>query len=239
VPVDRSVRWGSKLPTGRPVDRHDLLVELAENRRVAHVGFVDDRLLTAKLAGGVWLHERIATAAVSLVGLDSSADGVAWARDRGYEVYEADAQDEDALRALELAPFDVIVAGEVIEHLDAPGAFLRAMHALAHSETLLVVTTPNAYRLANILVPVLGTELVHPDHTSWQSASTLRQLHARNGWQVERIRYYHTPIRRRGHGIANVGRALKTAVTKAMPHWSDGLVALARPTLPSANREPR
>ena len=239
MPDDGSVRWASKLPKGRPVDRHDLLIALAEKRRVAHVGFVDDRLVMVKLAGGVWLHERLAAAASSIVGLDSSAEGVEWACGQGYEAYHADAQNEAELRSLELAPFDVIVAGEVIEHLDAPGPFLRALHALAHSETLLAITTPNAYRLANILVPLSGVELVHPDHTSWQSASTLRQLHARNGWQIEKLSYYHTPIRRRGRGVSNVARALKTALTKAVPHWSDGLVALSRPTPPSANSDRR
>lgn len=225
----RGVRWGSKLPRGRPVDRHELAVSLARDKRVAHVGFVDDKLMTAKLGEGVWLHEHVARAARSLVGFDNSEQGVAWARERGYEAYAVDAQYEGALRALALEPFDVILAGEVIEHLDAPGTFLRALHALAHEQTLLAVTTPNAYRLANILFPVFGVELTHPDHTSWQSPATLRRLHAYGGWRIEQIRYYHTPIRRRGAPAANAARLVKTVVTKVVPHWSDGLVVLARP----------
>jgi SAM-dependent methyltransferase len=229
---EERVRWRQRLPRRGPVDRHRLLLDLAEGKRVAHIGFVDERLMRQKLAAEVWLHKRLAGVATQLVGLDNAEDGVAWARDQGYEAYAVDAQSPEALRALGLEPFDLLVAGEVIEHLDAPGPFLRAMHELAGPETQLVVTTPNAYRLLNFLAPVSGSELVHPDHTAWHSPSTLRQLLTRAGWEPEEFVYYHAPIRRAGQRLGNAARAIVTTLNRIRPYWSDGIAVVSRRQAP-------
>lgn len=220
-------RWRHPLPRGRPVDRLEALVDSARGRRVVHVGFVDE-LLERKRAEGVWLHDRLAAVAASLVGLDSSADGIARARALGHEAHAVDAQSADAVTALGLEPADVVIAGEIVEHLDAPGPFLRAMRELVGPDGLLVVTTPNAYRLLNLIAPVLGAELVHPDHTAWHSPRTLRTLLERGGWRVERIAYYRAPPRR-GSRAGNVLRRATAAASRVRPSFSDGLIAWARP----------
>ena len=230
---EERIRWRHRLPRGRPVERHEALVEAARGRRVVHVGFVDE-LMASKISQDVWLHARLAAVASSLVGLDSSEEGVAAARAEGYEAYVVDAQSAQAVRALGLPRADVVIAGEIIEHVDAPGPFLSAMHEAAPE---LVLTTPNAYRLLNFLAPVSGSELVHPDHTSWQSPRTLQTLLERAGWDVERLAYYHAPTRRRVSGsvarraaghAANATRAVLTGLNALVPYWSDGLVVWAR-----------
>ena len=150
------------------MERHTALLEAARGKRVVHVGFVDE-LGEQMVEGHVWLHARLAEVASELVGLDSSERGVAWAQAQGYEAHLVDCQSEEDVRALSLAPADVVVAGEILEHLDAPGPFLRAMRLLAKPDGELLVTTPNAYRLLNFLAPLSGRELVHPDHTLWSS----------------------------------------------------------------------
>jgi SAM-dependent methyltransferase len=235
---EERIRWRHRLPRGRPVLRHDFLVERARGKRVVHVGFVDE-LMATKLAAGVWLHGRLADVAESLVGIDSAEDGVAWANEHGFEAHVVDAQSPEAVAALGLEPADVVVAGEIIEHLDAPGPFLRAMLGLVRPDGELVVTTPNAYRLLNFLAPLSGSELVHPDHTSWQSPRTLRTLLERSGWEVEGMAYYRNPWRKvsrdaglgrfvAAHG-ANVARALYGTAGRLAPFWSDGMIVWARP----------
>ena len=220
-------RWRHALPRERPVDRLEALVDAARGKRVVHVGFVDE-LLERKRAEGVWLHERLAAVASSLVGLDSSQAGVARARELGHEAHAVDAQSADDVRALALEPAEVVIAGEIVEHLDAPGPFLRALRELVAADGLLVVTTPNAYRLLNVLAPLTGSELVHPDHTAWHSPRTLRTLLERGGWTPERIAYYRTP-RRRGAAVGNLMRSAAAAASRIRPSWSDGLIAWARP----------
>jgi SAM-dependent methyltransferase len=201
---------------------------------VVHVGFVDERRLETKLEDGKWLHSRLAVVADSIVGLDLSEEGVAWASAQGFEAHAVDAQSPEAVVALGLEPADVVVAGEIIEHLDAPGPFLRAMRSLLKPDGLLVVTTPNAYRVLNFLAPASGSELIHPDHTAWHSPHTLRNLLVRNGWAVEGMAYYQNPTPRMGAPLGPVVRGLRAAFVAAghlLPYWCDGLVAWARPAI--------
>jgi SAM-dependent methyltransferase len=236
---EERIRWRHALPRGRPVDRHEAILDAARGKRVAHRGVVDE-LMASKIASGVWLHAGLADSARELVGLDSDEAGVAAAEAEGYEAHVVDLQSEDAVTALGLEPFDVIVAGEIIEHLDAPGPFLRALLRLAADDTVLVVTTPNAYRLLNSIVPLSRTELIHPDHTAWHTPQTLRTLLERSGWRVEEIRWYRNPRRReidpglpaarraRAHA-ANAARVALTAAHTLVPSWSDGMFVTARP----------
>jgi hypothetical protein len=64
---------------------------------------------------------------------------VRWAAEHGFEAHAVDAQSPEAVTALGLEPADVVVAGEIVEHLDAPGPFFRAMRELVPNG-LLVVT---------------------------------------------------------------------------------------------------
>ena len=219
-----TLNWWHRLPREGPVDRIEALVDAARGRRVVHVGFVDE-LMESKQAGGVWLHARLAEVASSLVGLDLDERGVEAARAQGYEAYAVDAQSAEAVRALGLERAELVIAGELIEHLDAPGPFLRAMGELADE---LVLTTPNAYRLANFLVPLSGREAVHPHHTSWQSPQTLRRLLDMAGWDAARIVYYHTPVRRQGTPLANLARRILRRINSLVPYWGDGMIVTAR-----------
>jgi SAM-dependent methyltransferase len=226
--------WRQRLPRKGPCDRAELLLGFSKGKRVVHVGFVDERRMETKLGQGKWLHARLAEVASSIVGLDLSEDGVQWAREQSFEAHSVDAQSPAAVAALGIEPADVVVAGEIIEHLDAPGPFLRAMREILKPDGLLVVTTPNAYRLLNFLAPASGSELIHPDHTAWHSPHTLRNLLERNGWDVEGMAYYQNPAPRMGGAVGPVirgARAVFVAFGRLLPYWSDGLVVWARPAV--------
>ncbi|MBO0181221.1 hypothetical protein J0682_30075, partial [Vibrio parahaemolyticus] len=77
--------------------------------------------------------------------------------------------------------FDVIVAGEIIEHLNNPGLFLSGVRRFMHRDSKLVITTINAYCAMRFFVYALRgrrgiNEFVHPDHVAYYSYSTLRVL---------------------------------------------------------------
>jgi Methyltransferase domain len=230
---ERRITWRHRLPREGPLDRHEALVDAVRGRQAVHVGFVDE-LMASKIAAGVWLHARLAEAAASLVGLDADEQGVEAARREGYEARTVDAQSSEAVRSLALERADIVVAGELIEHLGAPGPFLRAMRELADE---LVLTTPNAYRLLNFVAPLSGNEYVHPDHTAWHSPATLRRLCENAGWEVTRIAYYRNPERRQVGGtarqraagrLANAARLVLGRVNSIRPYWGDGLIVWAR-----------
>lgn len=235
-----------RLPRARVVDRTRYLCDLAAGRRVIHLGFVDEGRMTTKHARETWLHEPLSRAARECVGVDLDAHGVELARTLGYEAHVADCQSADSLRALGLAPADVVLAGEIIEHLDAPGAFAEAVKTLVAPGGLLVVTTPNGFALTNFVAALLFRELVHVDHVGWYSWRTLASLLLRHGWRPERFAYYAAPRLRSGEGFSPGDRAKVTAfqtfkhavrpVVTVWPPLADGLIAVARlPAAPSAS----
>jgi SAM-dependent methyltransferase len=229
--IDRGdVGWLQPLPTGAPVDRRDLIVAAARGKRVIHLGFTDERQQEAKQADERWLHAALAAVASHLVGLDVDAAGVELARAQGYESHIVDLQDAAAVAALSLEPADLVVAGEIIEHVDAPGPFLRAVRPLLTPGGRLLVTTPNAYRTAGVLAPLLGGELIHPDHVGIHSIHTLRTLAERAGYDVVELGYYqNTPVIR-GRSAAALAvrmlRAVQARLARRLPHWSDGIYAV-------------
>jgi len=95
-----------------------------------------------------------------------------------------DCQSRGALADISLTP-DVVIASEVIEQLEAPGAFLDEMYELLASNGLLVISTPNPQWLTGALAALLGREIVNPDHVDWHSIITLLLLPGRiNGVAV-------------------------------------------------------
>ncbi len=62
------------------------------------------------------------------------------------------------------AHFDIVVAGEIFEHLSNPGRALEALRASVSPNAKLVITVPNAYSLKGFLRAIVGHELIHPDH---------------------------------------------------------------------------
>lgn len=81
------------------------------------------------------------------------------------------------------APYDVIILGDLIEHLSNPGRALEMLRMYSHSNTILLLTTPNAKWPTVFLKP-------NPEHTCWHDRHTITELLKRSGWVVDSVRYY-------------------------------------------------
>ncbi len=173
----------SRLPRTEIVDRIAHLTERARGKRVIHVGFADVSFHDDQLATESWLHQHLADVADSLVGIDLDERAVEQARAQGYEAYAADCTDAEQLASLRLDPADLVIAGEVIEHVGEPGSLLTALKTVCKPDGRLVVTTPNAYGLLNVVASIGGFELNHPDHVVMFTWRTLTSLMARCGWE--------------------------------------------------------
>jgi SAM-dependent methyltransferase len=221
-----------RVPRARLVDRISELQSLVRDRRVIDLGFVDEGQMEAKRGRGTWLHEAVKAAARETVGVDADEAGAARARELGFDARVADVTDRAALEALDVEPGEVVVAGELLEHLDAPGDFLEAVKALVAPGGLLVLTTPNAHSLTNALAAVAGRELVNPDHVSWLSWRTLQTLLARHGWRLEHLTYYRFPRVDSGPHAAraffNAYQAIARPVFRLRPNLADGMLVVAR-----------
>ena len=224
------------LPRTSIVDRIPWLVEQCRGKRVIHVGFADAGFREEQGRAGSWLHGHLADVATSLVGLDFDGPGVQAAIDGGFEAYLVDCTDAAAVAALDLRPADIVLAGEVIEHLGAPGPFLEAMALLCAPGGTLIVTTPNAYGLVNVVASITRrVEVNHPDHVVMFTWRTLTQLMQREGWSPSGSVTYVPTVRERGKRslLETVAVRMVLGLERLLgrlgrPYSADGLIVTAR-----------
>ncbi|MCZ2392196.1 MAG: class I SAM-dependent methyltransferase [Acidobacteria bacterium] len=184
--------------TPRMVQRLDFLDEICRGKRVLHLGCADSPYTDEAIKSGTLLHARLLRSASSVTGLDGDLEGLEKLKRAGYTdlvVGDLERLEESGLAR----DFDVIVAGEIIEHLNNPGIFLRGVRSLMNPSTKLVVTTINAYcgmrTIYYSLTRGKGThEPVHPDHVAYYSYSTLSLLLKRHDLAVDDFLFYDMGI---------------------------------------------
>lgn len=176
-------------------DRCKLISKLVAGRDVLDMGCVEHNLENRNR--GTWLHEHIRRSAASVLGLDYEADEVRKMAAEGYNVVAADATNFDLKKK-----FEVIVAGELIEHINNAGLFMTCVGRHLGPGGQLILTTPNAncliYFLENLLI---GREIDNPDHVCIYTPVTLAKLFERHGFKLEHVTflaentaYCHTSI---------------------------------------------
>lgn len=181
-----------KIALKRPVDRLAHVQQACRGLRVLDLGALDETAYASKRGTGTWLHERIAAGAAQVVGIDSSAmipaQGLATAANAS--IHRGDIHELAAtLTRLRFEP-DIVVAGELIEHLPNPLAFLEALRTIdALRGRRLIMTTPNATALHNVLIALARRESTHVDHLLILSYKTLTTLLRRAGF----VRWELTP----------------------------------------------
>ena len=131
-----------------------------------------------------WVHGKIKSIAKSIYGLDLDKKSVDEIRKMGFDVEQGNAQDFNLNRK-----FNLVHAGELIEHLDNPGGFLESVKAHLTSDGLLLLTTPNALRINNFIYAATGGLKVNAEHTCWFCDTTISTLLERKGFEVVEIGY--------------------------------------------------
>jgi 2-polyprenyl-3-methyl-5-hydroxy-6-metoxy-1,4-benzoquinol methylase len=154
-------------------------------KRVLDVGCVDHTASAA--SADTWLHRYVALAASSVLGVDLAAAEVLKLRDRGYNVITADAQ------VMSLGErFETIVVGELIEHVESPGALLRNLRDHLEPGGQILITTPNPWYAYHWVESLLfdPRQRWNPEHVAWFDAFTLGNLVKRCGFRVESVMHF-------------------------------------------------
>ena len=104
-------------------DRMDVIEPLIKDKKVLDLGVVDSRRKRHKTGERLeklpnLLFRRICEINPDTMGVDIDEQGVAILREQGFKVAAADVMTMDLGQR-----FDVIIAGEIIEHLENPGNF--------------------------------------------------------------------------------------------------------------------
>jgi SAM-dependent methyltransferase len=184
APVVKEMRRRHLAAARRPpcADRVGHILDLARGKRVLDVGVVDH--VATAFRSPDWLHGKIAKVAGSCVGVDVLRTGIQELQQAGYDVRYCDITRD----VPEGGPFDVIICGEVIEHLGNPtGLFETAREVLAPGGRL-VITTPNPYFVGRALRHLLGHDEESVDHVALLFPSGIAELASRAGLHLDAYR---------------------------------------------------
>jgi 2-polyprenyl-3-methyl-5-hydroxy-6-metoxy-1,4-benzoquinol methylase len=132
-----------------------------------------------------WPHTMLAKRAKEVWGIDLDFDQSLFPQERYFRMSAEDF-------ALPMK-FDVIFAGDLIEHLSNPGLFLASCRRHLKEGGRLVLTTPNCYSLFSLTEKLMKPEpTVNRDHTCYFNVKTLHQLLGKNGWRAMEDGYLYT-----------------------------------------------
>jgi methionine biosynthesis protein MetW len=142
-------------------------------RRVLDLGCRDGALTRAYLDGN------------DVVGVDADREALAEAAKLGIETHWADL---DQTLDFPDASFDVVVAGELLEHLRDPRRLVEEIRRVLRPEGTFVASVPNAYRLKGRLLFLLGRPPENdPTHLQMFSAADVQALLA--GFEARDVHY--------------------------------------------------
>ena len=212
------------------VQRLDFLKEICKGKKVLHLGCTNYPYTNEVLDNGTLLHSQLEKIAESLFGFDYDQKGLDILQNKGVKnLYQADVEKLEDVVLDE--KFDVIISGEMIEHLNNPGLFLNGIKRFMNLQTDLVITTINAYcGLRFVLYFLRGKggvqEAVHPDHVAYYSYATLNLILQRHSLDVREFLFYDLGQEHRTGKWYN--NFINDVSVKFTPQLADGLIAVCR-----------
>lgn len=174
VSAEYAEKYLHAIPDAPVVDRVKYLVGKCRGKRVLSLG------------GSGPADEAIKKAAAKYYSVDRA----------GAPSFNIDLDKSPKSLAFVAALFDLVVCGEVLEHLSNPGRLLDAVRALG---VPVIVTAPNAFSSVGSGWLAKHKENVNAEHVAWYSYRTLLTLVTRHGFTVKDFAWYNgKPIRAEG-----------------------------------------
>lgn len=164
--------WVAKMlhpfPDIQTIDREKFILDHCKSKVVMDVG-----------ASGP-MHEAIVEVARKVYGIDrEDGPGVT-----GFNL------DDTSIRVLPIfSGVEMIICGEVIEHLSNPGWFLERLHK-QYGGIPLIITVPNAMAGISVTWAKKNVECVNGDHVAWYSPKTISVLLERAGYKTGGLFWY-------------------------------------------------
>ncbi|RYG98896.1 MAG: hypothetical protein EON58_05690 [Alphaproteobacteria bacterium] len=210
-------------------DKESRILDLSRQKSVLHLGCIgntdESTARKIELAHDT-LHARLTEVASRVLGIDLDGDAVQLMLESGIfnNIRQGDAcrLDEASIGA----DWDLIVVGDLIEHVSNPGLLLDSIRGVMTAKTLLVFTTPNAFGLPSVVRHALGKFHEGKEHVLSFNYLNLQQLLERHLFKTESIGTCHQSMAERSP-FFRIGKGL----FEAMPRFGGTLFVTATSNL--------
>lgn len=169
-------------------DYNNLICNLAKGKRVLDIGLCEHT--RERIASTHWKHKALAAASDYIVGVDIDEELVTYIQSLGFNARVADATGDADLGE----KFDLVVIGDVIEHVENPVGLLRFAKRHLNPKGQIIVRTPNAF-CYNYVWSVFknGTDISNLEHLFYVVPTHALELARRTNLVLSR---YYTLGRR-------------------------------------------
>lgn len=169
-------------------DKNQLICKLCAGKDVLDIGCIDHSIDVALELGDNWLHKRIKKVAKSLTGIDLLEEDAALLNAEGCNIIVTDAE----LFRID-QKFDVINAGDLIEHLTNIGCFLQSISMHLKEDGIVVITTPNPFNIEQFIKILLcNTVAVNEQHTVWIDPRVMWEIARRHNFNIVGFHWIET-----------------------------------------------
>lgn len=214
-----------KLPKIKYVEEKlPFVLNYLSGKDILHLGCVDfylDEVITSRKH----IHLELLSTAKKVYGVDYNREGLELLQTK-FNVKNLFWGNVEELQSLDISEkFDIVFAGELIEHLNNPGLFLEGVKRFLGNYGVLFITTPNAYSLKTYLHLLFKKEQIETDHSLIFSFSTLYQLLKRYNFEV--INYY-TAIETQRSKKSNFAKYIFSLIYKIFPQYADKIILVCK-----------
>lgn len=216
-------------------DRQELITGYCKGKNVLHLGCADAGLTEEAIKIGNFLQSKIAKVANFVIGIDNDL--------KGLEIMEQYKNNNERYLHLNIEninssvikdDIDIIIAGELLEHMSCPGKFLENIHSFMHVKNAkMMLTVPNAFNLRHMFGIWDGKEYVHPDHNYYFSYFTIKHFCDKYKLSIEKAyTYYSSPKIVRTKALIPLRQFFRKAfcdhIIRKAPFFADGLVFILK-----------
>lgn len=134
-----------------------------------------------------FLHKFIAEHATSCVGVELDPKRAESLRKKGYTIVCGNAEEISLGEK-----FDVIIAGDLIEHVNNAGRFLETVKKHLKEDGVFYFNTPNAYSINFVLRGIFqfGKVAQFEEHVALYTEDLIRELLRRHGLDIRSVSYF-------------------------------------------------
>jgi SAM-dependent methyltransferase len=220
----------------KPVMKHtrrkriEILLDYVDRKTVLDLGCVEHESHIEDKKDW-WLHALIKARAKSVKGTDYERDAVEQLQKKGYDICVADVENMDLGEK-----FQVIMAGELVEHLTNHRSFFENVKRHLAPDGIFVASVPNANSLNYFGQTLLfGHELDAWDHAAFFTPVTFTVMLRKCGFApVEIVLYQPREIFHHTNRLYRTAalcfNTIQQGVCWLQPSLSRGLIVVARPS---------